>query len=153
MKFLLLLSAVIVMPLLLSAQTLKQTTRNMNNKAIIRKMYEEAFNKRDMSNLSLFVSAAYPGGTFGQQLQPLLDAFPDAQWLIRDMIAEDDKVVVFQQFKGTHKGTFQHIPATGKYVTGEGIVTYEFRDGKIINSHALTDRLGFLQALGVSVDR
>ncbi|TWW00609.1 ester cyclase [Chitinophaga pinensis] len=147
MKFLVFLSAVIVMPLLSAAQTIKKTEHTMNNKAVIKKMYEEVFNKRDMSNVSQFVSATYPG-TFGQQLQPLIAAFPDAQWLIKDMVAEDDKVVVFQQFEGTHKGTFQDIPATGKHVTGEGIVKYELKDGKIISSHVLTDRLGFLQALG-----
>lgn len=120
----------------------------MDNKAIIRKLYEEALNKGNLTDLSQFVADAYPGN-FGQQLVPLKAAFPDAQWVIKDMVAEGDKVVVFQQFCGTHKDTFQDIPATGKYVTGNGIVTYELRDGKIINSLVLTDRLGFLQALGV----
>lgn len=122
----------------------------MNNKAVVSKMYEAVLNKRDISNVSRFVSDAYPG-TFGQQLQPLLAAFPDAQWVIKDMVAEGNKVVVFQEFQGTHKGTYQRIPATGKYVTGPGIVKYEMKDGKIISSAVLTDRLGFLEALGVMI--
>ncbi len=151
MKLFVFLSAVMVMPLLSTAQTLKQKELTMNNKAVVTKMYEAVFNKRDISKASLFVSDTYPG-TFGQQLQPLMTAFPDAQWIIKDMVAEGDKVVVFQQFQGTHKGTFQDIPATGKYVTGEGIVKYELKDGKIISSHVLTDRLGFLQALGARIN-
>jgi predicted ester cyclase len=151
MKLFVFLSAVMVMPLLSAAQTLKQKELIMNNKAVVSKMYETVFNKRDMSNVSLFVSDAYPGA-FGQQLQPLIAAFPDAQWVVKDMVAEGDKVVVFQQFQGTHKGTFQDIPATGKQVTGEGIVKYELKDGKIISSHVLTDRLGFLQALGARIN-
>lgn len=151
MKLFVFLSAVIVMPLLSAAQTLKQKELIMNNKAVVSKMYETVFNKRDMSGVSLFVSDVYPG-TFGEQLQPLIVAFPDAQWVVKDMVAEGDKVVVFQQFQGTHKGTYQHIPATGKYVTGAGIVKYELKDGKIISSDILTDRLGFLQALGAAVN-
>jgi len=151
MKILVFLSAVIVMPLLSAAQTLNHKELIMNNKTVVSKMYEAVFNKRDLSKASLFVSDAYPGA-FGQQLQPLIAAFPDAQWVIKDMVAEGDKVVVFQEFQGTHQGTFQHIPATGKHVTGEGIVKYELKDGKIISSEVLTDRLGFLQALGATIN-
>ncbi|QHS62017.1 ester cyclase [Chitinophaga agri] len=148
MKFLTYLCAALIMPLLSTAQRVKKTKTDMDNKAIIRKMYEDAFNKGNLTELSQFVSDAYPG-KFAQHLLPLKTAFPDAQWIIKDMLAEGDKVVVFQQFCGTHKDTFQHIPPTGKYVTGNGIVTYELKGGKIVNTQVLTDRLGFLEALGV----
>jgi hypothetical protein len=41
------------------------------------------------------------------------------------------------------------VPATGRPVVDEGFAVFELKDGKIVRSALLTDRLGFLQAIGV----
>ncbi len=43
-------------------------------------------------------------------------AFPDLEARVDDVIAADDKVAVRITFRGTHRGEFQGIPATGREV-------------------------------------
>ena len=40
--------------------------------------------------------------------------FPDIQWTLEEMIAEDDKVAARFIMRGTHNGTFFGVPPSGK---------------------------------------
>ena len=125
-----------------------------SNKELVRKFFEEAINHRDLRLLNDLMSEDYVGA-FGEkgpagfqaQITGLLDAFPDIHYTIDELIADGDKVAVRWTWKGTHKAAFTTIPATGRSVTNGGMGIYEFRNGKIVNIHLLTDRLGFLQQL------
>ena len=149
MKRLLYLASVMLLSQTTIAQVSNKKEAKMQNKEVIRRLYEEAMNKRNIALLPELISATYDGPDFKQVVTGLTDAFPDAQWSVKDIVAEGNKVVVFQQFQGTHSGPFQHIPATGRRVATDGVVAYELRDGKVIHSETLTNRLGFLQDLGV----
>ncbi|MCF6402256.1 ester cyclase [Chitinophaga filiformis] len=149
MKSLLYLVSAMLLSQMTIAQVANKKEVNMQNKEVIRRLYDEAMNKRNTALLPELISAAYDGPDFKQVVTGLTDAFPDAQWIVKDVVAEGNKVVVFQQFQGTHRGTFQHIPATGRRVASDGVVAYELKDGKVIHSETLTNRLGFLQELGV----
>lgn len=126
------------------------------NKEVVLKLYEESLNKNNMDLLKEFVSEDYTGlqgkkgvAAFEEPVAPLFKAFPDIQWKLEDIIAEGDKVVVKWSWKGTHKAQFASFTATGKTVSNTGMAVFGFKDGKIINGQVLTDRLGFLQELGV----
>jgi predicted ester cyclase/heme-degrading monooxygenase HmoA len=126
------------------------------NETTARDLYEQVLNKKEMGLLKSIIADDYtgPNGTKGAEgfeapIQVLLSAFPDAEWIIDEIIADDDKVVVSSHWHGTQTGQFQQIKPTGKPVSNSGMVIYGFRDGKIISSNVLTDRLGFLQQLGV----
>src|ERR1700757_1742982 len=47
--------------------------------------------------------------------------FPDIQWTLEEMVAEDDKVAARFTMRGTHKGTFFGVPATGKKIEVKAI--------------------------------
>lgn len=149
MKNLLHLIVMMLLPQIAIAQVAEKKEVNMQNKEVIRKLYEEALNKRNIAVLPELISTTYDGPDFKQTVTGLTNAFPDAQWEVKELVAEGDKVVVFQQFHGTHRGTFQGIPGTGRRVTTDGVVSYELKDGKVVHSETLTNRLGFLQDLGV----
>jgi predicted ester cyclase/heme-degrading monooxygenase HmoA len=126
------------------------------NKEVISKLYEQVLNKRNMGLLPGIVTEDYTGvqgkkgpAAFEEPIAALIRAFPDAHWKVEELIGEGDKVIVRQQLQGTHTGQFQHIAATGKRVTNNGIAIYELKDGKITSGQVQTDRLGFLQELGV----
>jgi predicted ester cyclase/heme-degrading monooxygenase HmoA len=126
------------------------------NKATIHHLYEDILNKRQFELLKDIVAAEYTGisgekgiEVFRAPVHSLVNAFPDAHWKIVELIGEGNTIIVKQTFSGTHTSQFQHIAATGKTVTSNGIATYELKDGKIIKSQVMTDRLGFLQDLGV----
>src|SRR5215469_15389355 len=57
-------------------------------------------------------------------------AFPDIHFTIEDMVAEGDKVVYRGSARGTHKGEFMGIAATGKHVTFTSIVISRIAKGK-----------------------
>ena len=81
------------------------------------------------------------------------DSFPDVHITIEEMIAEGDKVALRWSFRGTDRGTYQDIPATGKTVDWKGIDIYTVADGKITTMVREADSLSVLQQLGATVSR
>ena len=75
-------------------------------------------------------------------------AFPDASYSIDDIVGEGDRVVVRYTMKGTHKGTFRGIAATGKKFTQAGIGIYRTGGGKLLECWMINDSLGLMQQLG-----
>ncbi|MEX2345751.1 MAG: ester cyclase [Balneolaceae bacterium] len=127
------------------------------NKQVVRRLYEECLNKREFSLLKELVDEDYTGisgetgpSGFGGSLRSIIRAFPDIRWTIEALVAEGDKVTVRWSWQGVHTDTFRNIfPPTQKHVTDHAIAIYQFRDNKIINAWIQTDRLGFLQQIGV----
>lgn len=76
-------------------------------------------------------------------------AFPDVQITIQEMIGEGDKVAILWTFQGTHRGSFQGIPATDKTVAWDGLDLYTVTDGKITALTRKADSRSLLQQLGV----
>ncbi|HTJ48040.1 MAG TPA: ester cyclase [Cyclobacteriaceae bacterium] len=162
------LSALLLNIGLLNAQSVKKNNLNQTitnevtmaatqkNKEVVRNIYEQAFNKRNLQLLQNYISDDYIGikGTkgaagFQEPAAALIKAFPDAQWHLVSLIGEGDNVFVKWKFEGTQTGTFQNIEATGKKVSSDGMAVLELKDGKVISSQVHTDRLGFLQQLNV----
>jgi steroid delta-isomerase-like uncharacterized protein len=75
-------------------------------------------------------------------------AFPDQWWQIEDLIAEGDRVVARTTMRGTHRGDFFGIPATGRAVTLPGVHVMRVADGKIAEHWGSNDDLGLLRQLG-----
>lgn len=126
------------------------------NKAVISKLYELALNKNDMTLLPDLISEDYPGiqgekgaAAFVKPVVALMKSFPGIQWHIEEMIGEGNKIAVRWKLQGTQAAPFNGFSVIGKTVTNEGMAIYEFKEGKIIGSYVLTDRLGFLQQLEV----
>ena len=143
--------------LIYSGLSIKNNTMSPieSNKRIVRKLFEEALNKGNLELLPDLFAADYTGpqgekgpAAFRVTIEPLLKAFPDIHYTIKDLVAEDDKVVISWIWHGTHTGQFRNIPATGKAVSNEGMAIFVLKDGKIVGASIQTDRLGFLQGLG-----
>ncbi len=130
------------------------------NKALIRRFYEEVFNKRNLAALAEFYASDHidhtlpPGLPVGpegtrQAIAVMLAGLPDLYITIEDMIAEGDKVVTRFTTHGTQQGTLGSIPPTGKQVAVSTIEITRIADGKIVEDWGLDDRLGMLQQLGL----
>ena len=132
-----------------------------DNNSIVRRLYEETWNKRKLEVLSELVSPShaihgpnFSGSSIGpeayrRQVALFLAGFPDLRWTIEDMVAEKDKVAVVWSFTGTHKGEFMGVPATNKKVSIEGVTIHEIANGKIMDSYVNWDTWGLMQQLGV----
>ncbi|MBZ5525179.1 MAG: ester cyclase [Acidobacteriia bacterium] len=117
------------------------------------------FRVRDLDGyLQLYSSSVMHHG-FSSRIRPgipglrdhytsLLNAFPDMQIEINDVIADGDKVVHRFKFNGTHKGDFLGVPATGKRVSAPGVHIYLFLDGKVVEVWQVLDTFKFLSQVG-----
>ncbi len=132
-----------------------------DNKAIIRRLYEEVWNKRKLEVISEIVSPSHAlqgpnisGSSVGpeaykRQFLLFLAGYSDLHFTIDDIIAEKDKVVACWTFSGTHRGDFMGIPATNKKVSMDGMTIHHLAGGKIMDSYGNWDALGMMQQLGV----
>ena len=85
---------------------------------------------------------------YKRDLKGMFAAFPDAQWTIEDMIVEGDKVVVRWAFRGTHQGSWENVPPTGKQVTYGGISIGRVANGKLVEVWNSENLLGFFRQIG-----
>jgi steroid delta-isomerase-like uncharacterized protein len=90
----------------------------------------------DMAGMKNFYTALWGG-------------FPDLRIEIDELVGEGDKVVWRITASGTHQGTFQGVPATGKSVKFGAHYTFRFENGKIVERWSTLDRLSLLVQLGV----
>ena len=65
------------------------------------------------------------------------------------MVAAGDKVVVRNTWRGTHRGRFRGIAATGKEMRIEGIVIWGVENRKVAERWATIDYLSLMRQLGV----
>lgn len=70
---------------------------------------------------------------------------------VTQMVAEDDRVMVFLATRGVHSAEWEGIPATGKRWTNVGAEFYRLEGGRIVEMDAVFDELGHLKQLGATV--
>lgn len=127
-----------------------------NNKQLMHDFYENVLNKRNWSLLEHFVSRDFEnaGGQKGidafiEPIRSFMDAFPDIQWKVQEIVAEDDTATVCWSLEGTHTKPFRGFAPTGKRISTDGMGVLELKNGKIVSAKVLTDRLGLLQQINV----
>jgi steroid delta-isomerase-like uncharacterized protein len=131
------------------------------NKIVERTLIEEVWNRGNFALIEQLVSPAFRGhsssletGTLGTEgyreyYRGLRAAFPDMQFTIEDQVAEGDKVVTRWTARGTHRGDYAGIAATGRSGVIAGVTTDRIVDGKTVECWTNLDELGLLQQLGV----
>ena len=138
-----------------------QTSELEKNKAVVMRYVNEIQNGHSIDAIdSIFAEdfvdhMASSGGLFlggidglKQGYATFLNAFPDLQVTVEDLIAEGDKVVAFKTLTGTHRGTHLGIPATGKPFKYQIISIYGIKNGKMAEFWGLQDEIGLRQQLG-----
>jgi steroid delta-isomerase-like uncharacterized protein len=132
-----------------------------NNKAVVRRLVEEVWNKGNLSVANECFASSYKhhdpstpeveDGPAGEMKRATLyrTAFPDLRLTIEDLIAEENTVAARWSCRGTHKGVLGDIEPTGKQVSLSGVSIVRFADGKMLEGWINWDALGMLQQLGV----
>ena len=121
---------------------------------------EEVLNKGNMQAVDELIAPnfvehnPFPGQAPGveglkQAMVALRQAFPDLHVTVDEMLSDGDKVVIRSTMKGTHKGTFMKIPATGKQMSVEGIDIVRISNGRAVEHWGVTDNLTMMQQLGL----
>jgi steroid delta-isomerase-like uncharacterized protein len=131
------------------------------NKAVLRSILEEIWNKGDLSRVNELMGVNHEYHATGgrefrglEGLEPMVkmyrSAFPDYHVTIEDMIAEGDKVVCRYTEQGTHKGNLMDIPPTGKQYKMTGVIISRFAGGKEVEVWSYGDSHTLYQQLGVT---
>lgn len=81
-------------------------------------------------------------------VQALRAAFPDLSYTVEDLVVGTDAVAVRTTMRGTHRGDFFGLPATGRTFAVEQMTIERFREGRIVAHHRVTDEAALLRQLG-----
>lgn len=130
------------------------------NKTLIRRLFDECWNNGNLAVVEELFTAnfaghdpAYPNtqGVAGmkQLITTNRTAFPDLRFTIDEMLASGDTVVTRWTATGTHQGTLNGIPPTGKRATVTGLVLTHLSNGKIAEDFVNWDTLGLMRQIGV----
>ena len=128
------------------------------NKALVGRFVEEFWNQGNTAAADDLMTGdatiVLPGigrvdkETFKAFALALRAAFPDWHSTQEVLIAEGDQVGEQWTGRGTHRGDFQGIAATGRHVVVPGFVLYRINSGKIKEFRGLFDGLSMLHQLG-----
>jgi predicted ester cyclase len=132
------------------------------NKALVARFVDELWNRKKLDAISIYVApdlvnhAAIPEAQGATGLRTIASklqtAFPDLTMTVTGISADADDVVVRVVFEGTQMGELdfkQPIPATQKHVKVDQVHTFRVRNGKIVESWMVMDRLALMTQLGV----
>jgi steroid delta-isomerase-like uncharacterized protein len=138
-----------------------QTAAETQNAATLKRFLEES-DKRNLDAWREICTSDYQLHFAGdpkpmsleehiQANRSMPEAFPDFRHTIEDIVAQGDKAVFRATLRGTHKGIFMGIPATGKEFQYTAMGLARFKDGKIAEMWMVADFLGLLQQLGMEL--
>jgi predicted ester cyclase len=126
------------------------------NKALVRRFYKEVYGDWNMALVDQivsprFISHDWPEGgptgpkAFRDYYAAIRSAVPDARYVVDDLIAEGDRVVVRWRLLGTHKGNFRGIAPTGRPITLKGVAIYRLERGTLVERWVVSDLYGALE--------
>lgn len=130
------------------------------NKAMVRRIIEEAINKGNLAVIDDIMAPGYvyhypameikgPEG-FRQFVTMMRTAFPDIHVTIDEIIGEGNMVASRVTLRGTFKGELMGMAPTGKQLNFTEAVFVRFEGGKEVEATPYMDSLTFYQQLGIS---
>jgi steroid delta-isomerase-like uncharacterized protein len=148
--------------------TRRQVVSEEENKALVRKFFEEVWNNRNLDYLdevyspdfvlhALWQNTSAGGAIEASGTEPAkqviggwFEGFPDIKVTVEDQVAEGDLVGSRHSSHGTHTNTFMGMPATGKEATVTGMTVTRIADGRIVEAWTSWDALGMFEQLGIA---
>jgi steroid delta-isomerase-like uncharacterized protein len=130
------------------------------NKALARRLIDEAFNAGNLDVIDELLAEDYVGydaalpepqrgrAAAKEAIAGYRAAFPDVHLTVEDQVAGEDRVATRWSGRGTHQGDLMGMAATGKQATVTGITIDRIVNGRIVESWTNWDTLGMMQQLG-----
>ena len=130
-----------------------------DSKAIVRTLYEEAWNKRRLELLDEIIAPSHAlhdpnltGSAVGpeaykRQISRFIAGMPDLHFTLEDFVGEKEKLAVAWTISGTHKGEFMGVAPTGKRVRWSGINIGRVVNGQIVELWGEGDFFGLMRQL------
>ncbi len=131
------------------------------NKAIVRRLYEEGWGKGDLAAIEEVFASEHI--LHWNDLTPVVQhrtaaevkrivkefraAFPDLEVIIDDIVGEDDKVAVQVTFIGTHQGEYEGYAPTHKCGRFTDMQILQIAGGKVVESSLASGGLRYFFAM------
>lgn len=135
------------------------------NKAMLRRFYEEGANARNSAVITELVApdfvghypdvmAGFSGDSRGpaaliRDLEFIAAMIPDFRTTVEDMVGVGDRVAIRGATRGTHTGAVPGVAATGNAVHFTWCAIYRFANDKIAERWLNDDALSTFQQLGM----
>jgi steroid delta-isomerase-like uncharacterized protein len=140
----------------------RTTMTSSQLKELLNRYVDEVWTKRDVAAIDGFLAPTYrrhlgrgvdPLTRDGQKklLADFRAAFPDAELALEEVVVERDLIAFRSRMRGTHRGAFRGIPATGKKVDVRLLDMIRVENGMFVEQWGGPDLLDLLQQLGASV--
>jgi ketosteroid isomerase-like protein len=116
----------------------------IENKAIVRRIFEEMWNTGDLDAAEkLFAEPVGVARFVGE----FLGAFPDLQHTVEELLVDGERVVARFTARGTHSGPWKEFPASGRRIEYTGVTLATVRAGKITQHQTWWDRAELLEQI------
>ena len=130
------------------------------NKAIIRRLYEEVINNANLAALDeltdaeVMIHTSVPDVTptregFRHLASVYLNAFPVQHTEVHRLMAEGDLVTAIHTHHVTHGGDFMGAPPSGKEAIVPGIEVFRLTQGRIVEMWHQDDLFSLVHQLGL----
>jgi predicted ester cyclase len=138
----------------------------MNAADVVERFFSEVWNRRNFTVLDEIVdqscvtrqvrsapepisSAARGPAALRQHIEAWLTAFPDIHVTTDLRCVCDSHVVSWVTMRGTHRGSWQGIAATGREITVRTVAQHRVEAGRIVEDWVIVETLGIYQQLGL----
>jgi len=137
------------------------------NKVVVRRFLEEAWNSGKPAAADDYIAAscvtrsgAAAGPVVRRGITNWHRGFPDFSYHVLNLVAENDYVVAWTKFTGTHRGVFHHVlgnrtwgpwEPTGKTIDVVEAYIFRLAAGKIVEIGGAWGELDFIEQLGITV--
>jgi predicted ester cyclase len=131
----------------------------VQNIAIIKRVYKELNTNKNVQILDELYDSEYKGYSPSNSNKPLsleqakqsylwyFRSFPDLEFIIKDIFADGDYVIVRSVFRGTLEGNYYEIKAKGNKIESGEIVIYKLKNGKIVEERYEQNKKDFEKQL------
>ena len=151
---------VIFFPLVQAQEVLRSDERLRTNKQTVRELFESVWNEENMAAIEDLWAPKVTFHFRGQaetvtreglreQVRSWHAAFPDLEFVVEDLIAEDDRVAARVTLTGTHIGAewFGHS-ATGKVINVTEMMFFRLQKGIVVETWEDYDEYELRRKLG-----
>lgn len=117
------------------------------------RQFIEAWNDQDTERILSFLGedmTQFTESEFRTICESWFTAFPELTHEIKELAANDDWVLGRALLRGTHRDTFDGLPATGASIEVADHFSTRFDNGQIVEHHTTADLYGLFEQLNVT---
>ncbi|MEM6274166.1 MAG: ester cyclase [Myxococcota bacterium] len=140
--------------------TASDESGTLSNRDVLRRVFEELWQARDMSAIERWHSADYANHTIPPEMGVPTDlngmvvvlnmffaAFSQTRLVAKEQVSEGDLISTHCMFYGRHTGEFRGVPASDREVEMRVIRIDRIRDGKICDHWSAPDFQGLMRQI------